>query len=499
MQAFQETELKLKLINPDLIDQIMSDPILCEHSDVTGSRKKLNDSVYYDTDDLRLYANGFALRVRSTGTDTVATVKDSGSGTGGLFTRGEWEKDYDNETPLVDVFSDLSIGSKLRELIGEKELIPLFKTVFKRFSMDIFISDSRIELAADQGEIVAGDNHEPIAELELELKDGDVTTILKLGASLAERYPLMVERKSKYIHGFMLTGYPMTRKEDDPKADISGKTIRTVMTDRIISAALSVLDMQELFYANSEDPEAAHQYRVSLRILRALLFFVKPVARKTVYSNINQQLKALADDFSYIRELDVLLEKWVSFSEKQTDTPGNGQALAAVLRSERQKECERLKKRTSVYPATAPALRLWASLLDTFWTAGADKKFTKFSKERLDKWTNTVMKGLKSPPLKDFSKMHRLRILSKKSRYVQSALDPASVKSKPSAPVKFKRIQERLGRLRDAGRNIEILKAVLSQHQTPSIKRETELFIDFETQEIKKLEARIKKAFSKTK
>ena len=209
MQTFQETELKLKVSDPAYLEQILSDSLLASPDDGTSSRETYNDSVYYDTEDRRLYAGGFALRVRKTGEKTVATLKDSGTVTAGLFTRGEWEKDYDGQMPLVDVFSSLPIGATLRELISGKPLVPLFKTAFKRLSTDIIFNNCRIEVAADKGEVIAGDKREPIAEFELELKDGDAENLIKLGALLAERYALTVENKSKYIRGYVLAGFPV--------------------------------------------------------------------------------------------------------------------------------------------------------------------------------------------------------------------------------------------------------------------------------------------------
>ncbi|MBL9960649.1 CYTH domain-containing protein, partial [Klebsiella pneumoniae] len=64
------------------------------------------------------------------------------------------------------------------------EAQPLFSTDFWREKWLVTEGKSRIEIAFDRGEIKAGEEQEPICELELELLEGDASDVLKLARKL---------------------------------------------------------------------------------------------------------------------------------------------------------------------------------------------------------------------------------------------------------------------------------------------------------------------------
>ncbi len=152
-----------------------------------------------------------------------------------------------------------------------------------------------------QREVVSGDRREPFCEVELELKSGKIASLCKLGAVLAERYPLTVERKSKYARGLLLPGSESTGRKTQAEIPAGG-TVREVMGEILIGKIQEVFSLVEQFLAEPGEPESAHKCRVRIRQMRALLSFAKPALNRQPYDHIQDRLRALADKFSYIRE-----------------------------------------------------------------------------------------------------------------------------------------------------------------------------------------------------
>lgn len=209
-----ETELKLKLIDPDKA------PDLFEHSWVSGllmpgSRRQLKmHSLYYDTAEGDLNKRMATLRIRLENDNRVMTVKLGEKTAASLHQRLEWnlhltdetwdpdlEDGFDSQAFLKFAVSDGDPDDELQEileLIDDKPLMLVCEAHFERIAWDIGYGDTLMELALDDGYLKGGNLEEKLLELELELKEGDVRDLLELGESLQEHLPLIPEQKSKY-------------------------------------------------------------------------------------------------------------------------------------------------------------------------------------------------------------------------------------------------------------------------------------------------------------
>jgi len=198
--AAREIELKLAVCAGDL-------PALRQRLARFGEGRTLEvDNVYFDTADRLLRAHRMALRVRRIDGRWVQTLKTEARA-GALASRGEWEVPAPRgrldlgrfpETPLV----------ALLQAHPEARLQAVFRTRFRRMVRNV--SDGAIEVALDEGEIVAGDRRAPILELELELKSGEVESLYQLAAELAgkrsDALALLPAVDSKAVRGYRLAG-----------------------------------------------------------------------------------------------------------------------------------------------------------------------------------------------------------------------------------------------------------------------------------------------------
>lgn len=177
-------------------------------------------SRYFDTEGRFLTTNMASLRIRQENDQVVATLKVSQSNNHGLglHQRHEWAIARDEEDEGNDWFdhpargldanwflrqavSDGDPDDQLRTMlqaIDGQPLEEICQADFSRLAYDVGYGDSLMELAMDQGDLRAGGLSEPLAELELELKEGDVRDLIELGEELRGRFGLIPEPRSKY-------------------------------------------------------------------------------------------------------------------------------------------------------------------------------------------------------------------------------------------------------------------------------------------------------------
>lgn len=219
MKENQEIELKLRLTDDSLYETILAEKLLPELNLAEEWLVFDYNTTYYDTQDYRFMQHGISLRLRQSGEKYVATVKSSGTVQGGLHIRDEYNVELAEADFSVQVFAGLPIYAQLAKILEGEALLPLFRTVFRRYAMDVTTPDnSKINVAVDRGAIVCDEKSEPICEIELELKSGDVTSLLRLGDALSRRYPLILENRSKYGRGLLLCGGAGLQEEAKKKA-----------------------------------------------------------------------------------------------------------------------------------------------------------------------------------------------------------------------------------------------------------------------------------------
>src|SRR5262249_26091362 len=132
-------------------------------ADLLGQPEILKQtSTYFDSEDRRLFNNGFTIRIRRTGEALMQTVKATG-GSASLFARSEWETPLDAEAPALDHSNPL-----ISEFDSDLKLAPMFDVEVERRVWNVEESGSKVEVALDQGMVVSGERNTDVRELELE-------------------------------------------------------------------------------------------------------------------------------------------------------------------------------------------------------------------------------------------------------------------------------------------------------------------------------------------
>ena len=142
--------------------------------------------------DRALSARRRTLRVRLENGAAVAAFKTPDLGHG----RGEWE------VPGADPRAALAAAGET----VEGPLVPVCGARFQRRRRRIPTGDGTAELALDAGVLTGGGREVPFQEVEVELKSGSREAAEKTARSLAARFSLTEEPRSKFRRAMDLAG-----------------------------------------------------------------------------------------------------------------------------------------------------------------------------------------------------------------------------------------------------------------------------------------------------
>ena len=147
---------------------------------------------YYDTPDGAVSTRRWTLRHRREGEYHVCTLKTPAG-----ESRNEWETNCD---AIEKAIPELVRQSGLEELaqLTETGLVLSCGAEFTRLATAMTIGQTVVELALDQGVLKNGTRVLPFAEMEVELKSGSEDDARRFAETLAERFSLKPQPKSKF-------------------------------------------------------------------------------------------------------------------------------------------------------------------------------------------------------------------------------------------------------------------------------------------------------------
>ncbi|MBQ2928577.1 MAG: CYTH domain-containing protein [Oscillospiraceae bacterium] len=149
------------------------------------------ETTYYDTPDRQLTQGKITLRRRQENGKSICTVKTPGAG----LARGEWEVPDTDITHALPELCKLGAPKMLMEL---PSLSPVCGASFTRLSRLLTLPDGTAELALDRGVLLGGGRELPFCEVELELRSGSEASLAALANSIAAKFSLTPEPRSKF-------------------------------------------------------------------------------------------------------------------------------------------------------------------------------------------------------------------------------------------------------------------------------------------------------------
>lgn len=232
---------------------------------------------YYDTPDRLLAKNGMALRLRKEDDQWVQTFKAAGQS---HLHRVEEEihlgvcnqepdlnlELYQNNKVVTDLINAV-LGTQAEKLSLQ------FETDVQR-TYHVFEADNTaIEVCLDDGVVKTADTQSIICEVEFELKQGAVKTLIQFAQQWINRYALWLDVRSKAERGNLLALGQAASPAVHAKALTLNKDITAEQAlKKIIENCLGqFLPNMAAIADEVAEAEHIHQARVSLRRLRSAL------------------------------------------------------------------------------------------------------------------------------------------------------------------------------------------------------------------------------------
>ena len=463
-------EIELKLVgDPAGLETAWNAPEL--DSRRTGPVRTSNlVARYYDTPDFDLRRRGIGLRVRTDGEEIVQTLKAAVPNGNGLRRR-EWNAKLTELSIDLDAFKDKTEVDGLNKL---NRLAPIFET---NVSRQIAILDrpgdhssTIVEAAFDRGEIKAERSAVPLAEIELELREGNAAAIFDLALELSKIAPLRVETRSKWSRGWdLVTGSrPAWCKANTVNLDSAMSVDEAFGT--VLGSCFEQWLANQAAAIDGGHPEGVHQLRVALRRLRSALAIFGKAIDKQAIEWIKTEARWVLQSVGPARDLDVFLEELIT---PVADARPGDQGVAALTDaaiSARDRAYEDAREALTSQRYTTFLLRFGAWLERHGWRAGAAAQLDKPIAGYAQKWLGrthrrTLVAGKRFEELSPEAR-HEIRLSLKKLRYASEFFAKLYPKKKNRRYVaRLRGLQDGLGHLNDLATAEMLVEHVLTQNK----------------------------------
>lgn len=420
MSIARERELELKLeLTHDELQRVGSHPALGSLTVGEPVTRTLR-SIYYDTPDHRLRAQGISFRLRTDGGDWLQTVKAGAAAEDGVSELLEVESVIEREEPDLTGIANRKLRRKVEKAVHRSILEPVFETVVQRTTRHLHAADGELELALDEGVVRAGSAEDVVCEAELELKSGSPESLLETATKLFATEPLRLSESSKAERGYALAlrrrnGHAEPQRAELPQlrpeqtcAEALGLIVQSA-ADQIAANRRAVLE--------SEDPAAAHQLRIGLRRLRSALRAFRPLHDTSALQELEGHARALAHTVGELRDADVLIEEiYAPVAGTIKTDPGLPRVREALL-AHRAHARERVRTalRGQQWSVLQLYLTLWPRTIDG--AEGLAGPVAKFARSAIKKqWKKVAERGERLDALTT-EQRHEMRKALKSVRY----------------------------------------------------------------------------------
>jgi triphosphatase len=445
-QAQPKREIELKLTGPDgSVDALET---YLRGSDAETAPRRHEVTTYFDTPDRTLERGGVSLRVRAVDGSRKQTLKADPQNSVAAD-RAEWEwtikQDKPDLRPAKRVLAERGLPQKL-------DLAPIFKTEVNRTTRVLKLDGGTvIETAYDEGLITADDSHQPIRELELELRQGEAAPLYRLACELHAAAPVMIETESKGARGYRLASGAKPEAHKSRDTSIDPQTNGAAAFRQIVNAGLGhLLANQSAGLAG--DAEGVHQMRIAVRRLRAALALFQPFLEPHAASLFQGELQRVGRVFGEARDWDVFcLQILPDVMNSERDVGWRDLLLEPAGAAREAAHAAFTKEiRDPAFTRLILGLAAWAEEMRLPGNPGSQRPVEDLCRALLDRLATKVERRGRKIRHRSETELHALRMLLKKLRYgidfLRPVFHPAARKSYLH---ECKKLQKTLGDIND--------------------------------------------------
>ena len=465
-----EIEFKLRL-PPTAVTALLADPLL---AGIKKTCKRL-DNFYFDTPAFDLAQAGISLRLRKDGKFWLQAVKSGRAPSGGLHQRDELELLVASKALDWTAVAGTSLEAKLAPF--KSTLAVQFRT---RFDRQLWLlhgpTGAEIELAIDQGHILAGKQQQDLCEVELELKSGPVDDLFTTALALSARHPLVLDNRSKAQRGNALArqrplappvkATDLLLPEDAGFHAIAHAAVANCLAqwqanqDGYLAQAID-------FQTTEHDTEYLHQLRVGVRRLRVAC---DPLARGAGWQTdtlaaLKKPLRQLGQQLGAARDWDVFTEEtWPPLVATIKDP-----ALRTALQEEIQLQRSLAHLQAHAALCSRAAQQVLLQLSHCLSQPPVDATPPTALYKLLDDYAQELQQGVHDLHHLQPEPLHALRIVAKKMRYLTEFIASRHAAENVEPWLKWlKKAQEVLGARNDRStaqiRITQLCQAIPTHH-----------------------------------
>ena len=377
-------------------------------------------AAYLDTPDQRLARAGLAWRMRREGGRWVQALKAAGRG---ALERFEHEVVRPDASPDPAAHADTPAGRALQALLdkagdAEQGVGVRFQTQVRRLVRRVRTRGAVVEIALDEGRLMAAGAVQRLREVEFELVSGSPVAMLALVERWRQRFGLIYDPRNKAERGHALAAgspHPPLRKAVSPCYDADASALQAL--GAVVDECLAHIGRNAIGLAEGDpalQSEHVHQLRVGIRRLRsALRAFRDWVAEPP--AELVDGLRGLFAALGQVRDRDVLgggvATELVRAGAPPLSLPAAADAPdpGALIRA----------------PETQRLLLAWIS-----WRAGlqalpeAQDSLKRLARRRLRRWQRDIASDCRRFDELDEAAVHALRKHVKRQRYALEFFAP---------------------------------------------------------------------------
>lgn len=453
MSVARERELELKLeLTREELRRVQCHPALGSLSVGAPVTRTLR-SIYYDTPDHRLRAQGISFRLRRDGDGWLQTVKSDTAVQNGVSNPIEAEVAVERPEPDLAAIGNRKMRRKVEKAVQRSILEPVFETVVERTTRRLQAPRGELELALDEGVVRAGSAEDSLCEAELELKSGSPESLLETAATLFATEPLRLAESSKAERGYSLAlGKAGGRVEPQRAVHPQLRADQTCAEalGLIVQSAADQIAVNRQAVLETDDPDAAHQLRIGLRRLRSALRAFRPLHHTPALQQLEASARAMAQVVGDLRDADVLIEEiYAPVAGTMTGDPGlPGVREALLAHRARLRETVRAALRGRQWSVLQLYLALWPRTIED--SEGLSRPVAKFARLAVRRqWRKVAERGERLDDL-SAEQRHEMRKALKGLRYMVEFFASLHPERKTRAFVReIRDLQEVFGYLND--------------------------------------------------
>ena len=275
------TELELKFhIAPERLAGVRAAMTRQATATVAAPQRMRLQACYFDTPDGALAAAHLSLRLRKEGRRWVQTLKAPGdSAVRRLEHEVEVRAPDARGVPAIDVARHLGTdaGRALDRVLkhGDRRtaLVVHYLTDVWRRRLPAAAAGGQLEIAFDEGRIVAGERSLPVCEIEFELKSGPSAALFEVARAWRAAHGLCLATVSKAERGERLVQGSLEIapvKAGTPRVD-AGMDGETLLRAVVADCLDQILGNAGEIAAGRFGPDHVHQLRIGIRRLRTVL------------------------------------------------------------------------------------------------------------------------------------------------------------------------------------------------------------------------------------